>query len=47
MNPVSKRGTNYNALITSKDNVALDPLSGTIDVGPKVKIRRLRGEMNG
>ena len=33
----------YNALITAKDNVALDPLSGTIELSPKVKVRRLKG----
>jgi hypothetical protein len=44
MDPVSKKGTNYNALITAKDNVGLDPLSGTIELSPKVKIKRLKGE---
>jgi len=44
MDPVSKRGINYNALITAKDNVGLDPLSGTIELSPKVKIKKLKGE---
>jgi len=44
MDPVSKKGINYNALITAKDNVGLDPLSGTIELSPKVKIKRLSGE---
>jgi anaerobic selenocysteine-containing dehydrogenase len=41
MNPLSKEGPPFNVLMTAKDNVALDPLSGTIDVGPKVKIRKI------
>jgi anaerobic selenocysteine-containing dehydrogenase len=44
MDPVSKKGIDYNALITAKDNVGLDPLSGTIELSPKVKIKRLKGE---
>ncbi|MCJ7783821.1 MAG: molybdopterin-dependent oxidoreductase [Desulfobacterales bacterium] len=44
MDPVSKKGIDYNALITAKDNVGLDPLSGTIELSPKVKIKRLEGE---
>jgi hypothetical protein len=47
MNPVSKEGPPFNVLMTAKDNIALDPLSGTIDVGPRVKIRRLKGENDG
>jgi hypothetical protein len=31
-------------LITAKDNVGLDPLSGTIELSPKVKIKWLKGE---
>ena len=41
---VSKKSTNYNALITAEDNVGLDPLSGTIELSPKVKIKRLKRE---
>jgi hypothetical protein len=41
MNPVSKEGPPFNVLMTAKDNVALDPLSGSIDVAPKVKIRKI------
>jgi anaerobic selenocysteine-containing dehydrogenase len=44
MNPVAKEGPPFNVLMTAKDNVGVDPLSGTIDVGPRVKIRRLKGE---
>jgi anaerobic selenocysteine-containing dehydrogenase len=45
MNPVSKEGPAFNDLMTAKDNIGVDPLSGTIEVGPRVKIRRLkRGE---
>jgi len=40
----AKRGINYNALITAKDNVGLGPLSGTIELSPKVKIKRLKRE---
>ncbi len=41
MNPVSKEGPPFNVLMTAKDNIALDPLSGTIDVGPRVKIKKI------
>jgi hypothetical protein len=41
MNPVSKKGPSYNTLITAIDNVALDPLSGRIELSPEVKIRKL------
>jgi hypothetical protein len=43
MNPVSRKRTNYNALITAKDNVGIDPLSGMIELSPKLKIRRFKG----
>ena len=42
MNPVAKEGPAFNELMTAKDNIGVDPLSGTIEVGPRVKIRRLK-----
>jgi hypothetical protein len=27
--------------MTAKDNIGVDPLSGTIEVGPRVKIRKI------
>jgi len=38
MNPVAKKGTHFNRLLTMKEDVALDPISGSIDIGPRVKI---------
>jgi hypothetical protein len=41
MNPISKEGPPFNVLMTARDDVALDPLSGTIDVGPRVRIKKI------
>jgi anaerobic selenocysteine-containing dehydrogenase len=38
MNPVAKEGTNFNRLLTMKEDVGVDPLSGSIDIGPRVKV---------
>jgi hypothetical protein len=40
----SKKGTNCNALITAEDKMGLDPLSGMIELSPKVRIKRLKQE---
>jgi hypothetical protein len=38
MNPVAKEGTHFNRLLTMKEDVGIDPLSGSIDIGPRVKV---------
>lgn len=47
MNFVSKSGPYFNRLLTTKDDVALDPLSGTIELGVKVKVRKIEVDKNG
>jgi len=39
----SKKGHDYNALITAKDHVGLVPVTGMIELSPKVKIMGLKG----
>jgi hypothetical protein len=41
---VSKKGHDYNALITAKDHVGLVPVTGMIELSPKVTIMGLIGE---
>lgn len=41
MNPSARKGTHFNALLTGKEDTAIDPISGSITVSPKVKVYKL------
>jgi anaerobic selenocysteine-containing dehydrogenase len=42
MSPDSKKGTYYNILVTGKEDVGMDPISGTVTVSPKVKVYKAK-----
>jgi anaerobic selenocysteine-containing dehydrogenase len=42
MSPDSKKGTYYNVLLTGKEDIGLDPISGTVTVSPKVKVYKAK-----
>jgi len=46
MNPDSRRGTYYNILMTGREDIGIDPVSGSVTVSPKVKVYKV-GEQNG
>ncbi len=42
MSPDSKKGTYYNILVTGKEDIGLDPISGSVTVSPKVKVYKAK-----
>jgi len=42
MNPRAKEGSTYNDLLTSTESVGIDPLSGSIENSPRVKVYRIK-----
>jgi anaerobic selenocysteine-containing dehydrogenase len=42
MSPDSKKGTYYNILLTGKEDVGMDPISGSVTVSPKVKVYKAK-----
>jgi anaerobic selenocysteine-containing dehydrogenase len=42
MSPDSKKGTYYNILLTGKEDIGMDPISGSVTVSPKVKVYKAK-----
>ena len=38
MSPDAKKGPHFNAPITGDESIGIDPVSGGVDVGPRVKV---------
>jgi anaerobic selenocysteine-containing dehydrogenase len=43
MNPEAKKGTHFNSLLGGQEDVAIDPLSGSIVISPKVRVTHAQG----
>lgn len=41
MSPDAKKGTHFNLLMTGKEDVGIDPVSGSLTISPRVKIYKL------
>jgi anaerobic selenocysteine-containing dehydrogenase len=41
MSPDSRKGTHYNALLSGEEETLIDPISGSINISPKVKIYKI------
>jgi len=42
MSPDSKRGTYYNVLVTGREDIGIDPVSGSVTISPRVKVYKAR-----
>jgi len=41
MSPDARKGTYYNILMTGKEDIGIDPVSGSVCISPKVKIYKV------